>query len=162
MSSVILGIDPGLATTGFGVVQSETRDLQHVLQYGVIRTDAQSDQSIRLQNIYDEMSDIIRASKPDLAAVEQLFFGKNTKTAMVVGQARGVILLALAHNQVPIKEFTPLQIKIALTGYGRADKQQVQVLVKQLLHLPTLPKPDDAADALAIALTAAVHVPVLS
>lgn len=156
MSSVILGIDPGLATTGFGVLGSQTRDDHTVLQYGIITTLPNTPLYKRLQQLYEEISVLLVVNKPELVAVEQLFFGKNVKTAMDVGHARGVILLAVANQNIPIVEFTPLQVKMALTGYGRADKQQMQLLVQQLLKLPEIPKPDDAADAIAVALTAAV------
>lgn len=156
MSRVILGIDPGLATVGFGVLQSTNRDTHKVLQYGTILTPPDVPLYQRLQILYQETSELITNIQPDIVAVEQLFFGKNTKTAMTVGHARGVILLAVANQNIPLVEFTPLQIKMALTGYGRADKQQMQLLVKQLLKLSEIPKPDDAADAIAVALTAAV------
>ncbi|MCA9397358.1 crossover junction endodeoxyribonuclease RuvC [candidate division WWE3 bacterium] len=154
MSSIILGIDPGLAITGFGVLESRGREDQKVLGYGAIRTPAGMSLPSRLMEIRQELQTLLAQFKPDAVGVEKLYFGKNAKTAMAVGQARGVVLLTLSENNIPIYEYTPLQIKMALTGYGRADKAQVQQLVQQLLRLSEIPKPDDAADGLAIALTA--------
>jgi crossover junction endodeoxyribonuclease RuvC len=154
MSSVILGIDPGLAITGFGILESTGRDNQRVMGYGVIRTRANTPLSDRIVEIHDELKKILYEFKPDIVAVEKLYFGKNAKTAMDVGHARGVVLLTIADEKLPLCEYTPMQIKLALTGYGKADKQQVQHLVQQLLNLKEIPKPDDAADALAVALTA--------
>ena len=154
MSSIILGIDPGLAITGFGILESSGRDSQKVLGYGVIRTEAHTPLSDRIVQIRDELRSILHEFKPDIVAVEKLYFGKNAKTAMIVGQARGVVLLTIADEKLPLCEYTPMQIKLALTGYGKADKRQMQHLVQQLLNLKEMPKPDDAADALAVALTA--------
>lgn len=146
-----LGIDPGTAATGYGILEGDGDDIK-VVDYGCIKTSSKDPSSARLKKIYSDVKKII--SKHDLkcVAVERLFFGANTKTAMAVGQARGVILLAATQAGLEIAEYTPLEVKMALTGYGRADKNQVQQMVKRLLKLKTIPKPDDAADALAIAL----------
>lgn len=156
MSSVILGIDPGLAIVGYGIIQSDSRDTQKVIAYDAIITSSHEELSDRLIHIYESLQQLFAEYSPDLVAIESIFFGKNAKTAMSVGQARGVIYLASAQHHIPIVEFTPLQVKIALTGYGRAEKAQMQKMVQQLLKLPELPKPDDVADALAVALTGAV------
>ncbi|MBU4257444.1 crossover junction endodeoxyribonuclease RuvC [Candidatus Parcubacteria bacterium] len=154
LSKIILGIDPGIADTGFGVVKNENNKLI-CLDYGSIKTSAKTDLSGRLEIIHKELNSIIKKHKPSLIAVEQLFFCKNIKTALVVGQARGVILLTAKQNKLTFKEFTPLQVKQAVTTYGQAGKTQVQKMVKLILNLKELPKPDDAADALAIAICAA-------
>jgi crossover junction endodeoxyribonuclease RuvC len=148
----ILGIDPGIGRTGWGIIDTESSKLK-VKSYGCIETEPNSDISGRLFAVHDEVSRIILEYKPECMAVEELFFGKNIKTAFVVGQARGVILLAGAENNLPITIYTPLQVKIALTGYGRAEKPQVGKMVKTLLNLTEVPKPDDTADALAVALS---------
>jgi len=148
---IILGIDPGTAITGFGVI--ETRGNKYkLLDYGCIRTEAGILLEHRLDKLYQGMMILFRRWQPEEMAIEELFFNKNTRTALTVGHARGVILLASAHHQVAVKEYTPLQVKQAVVGYGRADKQQVQYMVKTILNLSELPKPDDAADALAIAI----------
>ncbi|MBU0630958.1 MAG: crossover junction endodeoxyribonuclease RuvC [Candidatus Margulisbacteria bacterium] len=146
-----LGIDPGTATTGFGVVRQTEKGLLHIVN-GCIKTSPKNSAESRLALIFRQVSELIKRYQPDYLAVERLFFGRNTTTAMAVGQARGMILLAAAQNKVALSEYTPLEVKMALTGYGRADKKQVQIMVKTLLKLPGLPKPDDAADALAIAI----------
>jgi len=148
---VILGIDPGLATTGFGIIKIKNREFAHIA-HGVINTKAGGFYYKRLEQISRELGKIIKKYKPSKAAVEEIFMYKNVKTAIKVGEARGVILLTAAQNQVPVYEFTPLQIKQALTGYGRADKAQMQKMVKIILHLRQIPKSDDAADALAAAI----------
>jgi crossover junction endodeoxyribonuclease RuvC len=148
----ILGIDPGTGIVGFGVI--ETNGRKHtMLDAGVIRTPAHQAQELRLDTIYTSLKTIIAANNPDIMVVEKLFFAKNVTTAMTVSQARGVILLAATRSGVPIAEYTPLQIKQALTGYGRAEKTQIQDMVKVMLGLSQRPKPDDCADALAAALT---------
>ncbi len=147
-----MGIDPGTAATGYGVIE-EDNGRTSIVTYGCIRTTKKDTPQKRLSIIHDEMKKLFRRFKPDQVAVEKLFFGANTKTAMAVGQARGVVLLAASKAGVEIAEYTPLQVKMALTGYGRADKNQVQQMVKRLLKLKTIPKPDDAADAIAVALT---------
>lgn len=153
-SKIILGIDPGIADTGFGVVKNENNKLT-CLDYGSIKTKAKTELADRLEIIHKELNNIIKKHKPNLIAVEQLFFCKNIKTALIVGQARGVVLLTAKQNKLPFKEFTPLQVKQAVTTYGQAGKTQVQKMVRLILNLKELPKPDDAADALAIAICAA-------
>lgn len=151
---IILGIDPGTAIVGYGVVSSEKSKLE-ALEYGVITTDKKLAQSERLALIKNELDKVIKKYKPQVMAVEDIFFFKNLKTAIKVAEARGVILLAGEIHELMIVEFTPLQVKIATVGYGRAEKQQVQKMVKIILNLKEIPKPDDAADALAIAICAA-------
>lgn len=146
-----LGIDPGTATTGFGLVRQEGDKLLHI-ECGCIKTSPKDNPQNRLSQIYRQVKGLISRYQPDSVAVERLFFGRNTTTAMAVGQARGIILLAVAEQKLPLSEYTPLEVKMALTGYGRADKKQIQMMVKTLLKLPQIPKPDDAADALAIAI----------
>lgn len=151
-SQIILGIDPGFATTGYAFIKEQNKH-QEVLDYGVISTSPKQEFSDRLKYIHQALTTLIKKYKPDAICVEQLFFAKNVKTALNVGQARGVILLTAILNKLPLAEFTPLQVKQAVCGYGQADKCQVQNMVKLLLKLKSIPKPDDAADALAIALT---------
>lgn len=146
-----LGIDPGTASTGFGLVEAVNDKLVFV-DHGVIKTAAQESPQARLKKIFSELKALIKDFRPEAIAIEKLFFGKNTKTAMKVGQARGVVLLCAAEAKVAVAEYTPLEVKMALTGYGRADKGQMQQMVKTLLGLSFIPKPDDAADALAIAI----------
>ena len=153
MTKIILGIDPGIADTGYGLIAEERGKLT-CLAYGSIKTSAQLDLVCRLEILYVELNKIIRRYKPQLAAIEQLFFNKNVRTALVVGQARGVALLALQQNGLPIIEFTPSQVKQAISSYGQASKMQVQRMVKLTLNLKELPRPYDAADALAIAICA--------
>lgn len=148
---IILGVDPGTATTGYGIVRKEGQK-HTLLKYGCILTPAKTPLCDRLDVIFDELSRIIDEYRPDHIAVEELFFAANSKTAIAVGQARGVILLAGKKKNLPVHEYTPLEVKMALTGYGRADKNQIQQMVKTLLNLKEVPKPDDAADALAIAI----------
>jgi len=150
---LVLGIDPGTATTGYGLVrQTERGDQLQVVAYGAITTPSDWPMPTRLQKIYRELTALIRKHHPTDGAVEQLFFSRNVKTALAVGQARGVALLALADGGVTIHEYTPLEVKQSVVGYGRAEKGQVQELVKLLLGLDAVPQPDDAADALAIAI----------
>ncbi len=156
----ILGIDPGFATLGFGTIDCPAtpghgRQIS-VVDYGVIRTPAKTDTGQRLITLYEDLHTIIQAWQPDLVAIEKLFFYKMGNT-IPVAQARGVVLLALGQHQLPIVEFTPAQIKQSLTGYGNAVKQDVQEAVARELNLSSIPKPDDAADGLAIALTAWFH-----
>ncbi|MBZ4688008.1 MAG: crossover junction endodeoxyribonuclease RuvC [Clostridia bacterium] len=148
---IILGIDPGTAITGFGIIKSEGNRIMPV-KYGVIRTDSSYDLTTRLHKIYENITLLAKEYKPAEAAVEQLFFNKNAKTALSVGHARGVVLLAAFKAGLEVSEYTPLQVKQAVVGYGRADKMQVQKMVKSILGLQDIPKPDDAADALAIAI----------
>jgi len=152
---IILGIDPGTARMGWGVIKS-VRGEQSLVAFGCITTMAKLPPEDRLLTIRQELEKLIRIYKPARVGVEKLFFAKNTKTALSVAEARGIVLVTLRGADVPITEFTPLQVKQALTGYGRADKRQMQIMVKTLLKLKDIPKPDDAADALAIAMTAAV------
>lgn len=148
---LILGIDPGTATTGYGLITEKQAKLVFV-DHGVISTSKKDSSQDRLRIIYSELKQLIIKYRPKAIAVEKLFFGANSKTAISVGQARGMSLLAAAEAKVKIAEYTPLEVKMAVTGYGKADKKQVQQMVKTLLGLADLPKPDDAADALAIAI----------
>ena len=148
----IIGIDPGTGILGFGVIESNGHKHQ-LVDAGVIRTPVKEDDAVRLQTIFEELSDIIAQNKPQEMVVEKLFFAQNVTTAMTVAQARGVVLLAGQQAGLSITEYTPLQIKQSLTGYGRAEKSQMQEMVRVLLGLPSVPKPDDCADALAAALT---------
>jgi crossover junction endodeoxyribonuclease RuvC len=148
----IIGIDPGTATTGFGIISELPGGSIHCIQYGVIRTPVNMPMPERLAQIYQDLQEILLLHHPQFAAVEKLFFAKNVTNAISVGQARGVILLALQQQSIPILEFTPNEVKQAVSGYGAAGKKQVQAMVKALLNLDTIPEPDDAADALAIAI----------
>lgn len=148
---IILGIDPGTAITGFGVVEARGNSYKPIT-YHCLRTGPELPLASRLKHLYQGISDIITQYKPDCMAVEELFFNKNARTALAVGHARGIALLAGANAGLPVAEYTPLQVKQAVTGYGKADKQQVQFMVKTLLGLQEIPKPDDVADALAIAI----------
>jgi crossover junction endodeoxyribonuclease RuvC len=153
----IIGIDPGTGILGFGII--EIVNTQPVLvDGGVIRTPVHEDDSVRLLTIYDELTEIIKQTKPDLMSVEKLFFARNVTTAMTVAQARGVVLLCGMQAGLAIHEYTPMQIKQAVTGYGSADKKQVQEMVRVILKLKEIPKPDDAADALAAAITCSMTV----
>ncbi len=154
---IVLGVDPGTATTGYGVVAENDGDLG-LIAYGVLTTSADQPLPSRLQSIYRELRALAELHRPDSAAVEKLFFSKNVRTAMSVGQARGVAMLALADVDLALGEYTPLEIKQAVTGYGGADKRQVQEMVRALLRLDELPRPDDAADALAVAICHLRHV----
>lgn len=148
---IIMGVDPGTAITGYGVIEQMGNRFR-LLEYGAVRSTTNSAVPERLQSIFDGINQIIERHKPDQLAIEELFFNKNTKTALAVGQARGVIILAACLKKLPVFEYTPLQVKQAVVGYGRAEKQQVQFMVKAILNLTEIPKPDDAADALAIAI----------
>lgn len=148
----IIGIDPGTATTGFGVIEKIGSKLKFV-DAGVISTSAQKAMPDRLSEIHDGLNELIEHHKPQVIAVELLYFSSNVTTAISVGQARGVVLLAVGQHGVELAEYTPLQVKQAVTGYGRADKKQIQEMVKMILGLDGIPKPDDAADGLAIAIT---------
>lgn len=147
----ILGLDPGVATVGFGIITSDKYS-QQLVQHGVITTAAGLPLSNRLGRIYRDTLELIEKFRPDAMAVEELFFNTNLKTGIAVSHGRGALLLAGENSGTSIYEYTPLQVKQAVTGYGRADKKQVMEMVKRLLNMKTLPKPDDAADALAIAL----------
>ncbi len=146
----VLGIDPGLALTGYGLVEGDGS--LSLLEMGSITTPSTLPLPERLRILYQDLSALLQRLRPDAVAVEELFFGKNIRTAIAVGQARGVAILAVAQAGIPIHEYTPLQVKEALTGYGRADKQQIQRMVCFLLGLPSPPQPDDVADAIAVAI----------
>jgi len=156
---LILGIDPGTATTGYGLIKKEQNRLI-LIKYGITSTPARQNLPRRLTTIYKEINKIIKKYKPNLLACEQIFFFKNVKTAITVGHARGVILLCAEQNKIPLFEATPLQVKQAVACYGRAGKEQIQKMVKMLLGLKEIPKPDDAADALACAICAGNSVRV--
>jgi crossover junction endodeoxyribonuclease RuvC len=147
----IIGIDPGTAIIGWGVIE-EQRGNHSAIAYGHITTEKGLDPAERLCTLADELENVLRLHSPEEAAVEEIFFSTNVKTAIAVSQARGVILLTLKRFGVNISGYTPNQVKQSVTGYGSADKQQVQLMTKNILHLPTIPKPDDTADAIAIAL----------
>lgn len=149
---LVLGIDPGTATTGFGLVRETAQGDLVVIEYGAIQTPAGMNAEKRLKLLYERIQEIILLHQPQCGAVEKLFFRRNVTTAISVGQARGVTLLAMAQHELPVAEYTPMQVKQAVSGYGGADKHQVQVMVQTILSLPELPQPDDAADALAVAI----------
>jgi crossover junction endodeoxyribonuclease RuvC len=148
----ILGIDPGIGRMGWGAVEFQSSKFK-VQSYGCVETSPKQNVQDRLLEIYQQVSKLIQKHKPNVLAIEELFFNTNAKTAFVVGQARGVILLIAAQNKLDVAIYTPLQVKMALTGYGRAEKGQVGQMVKIILSLKDIPKPDDTADALAIAIT---------
>ena len=150
---IILGIDPGTAKIGFGAIKKK-KNLE-LIEYGCITTSKDLSTAERLEKLFKELSSLITRLKPDIVAVEEIFFFKNLKTAITVSQARGVILLSAQKKKAQIEEYTPLQVKQAVACYGRADKAQVQKMVKTLLNLEEIPRPDDAADALAIAICCA-------
>lgn len=158
---LILGIDPGTAIMGYGLIEKKGNHL-FPLDYNCWRTPAHTPMSERLLTLYNGIEAYIKEQQPHYVAVEELFFNRNTTTAISVGQARGVILLAAAQSGIPVYEYTPLQVKQAVVGYGRADKKQVQQMVKALLGLQEIPKPDDTADALAIAICHAHSVSLLN
>jgi crossover junction endodeoxyribonuclease RuvC len=149
---IILGIDPGFGRLGWGLVKNENGK-QTAIEYGCIETDPNTPLEARISDIYSKITGITEKYKPDSFAIEDLFFGTNVTTALSVGQARGVIMLAAYKKNIPIKFYKPVEIKMAVTGYGASTKAQIQQMVKMILHLKDIPKPDDAADALAIALT---------
>ncbi len=167
---IYLGIDPGTATTGFGIIKKTSTAIKtgrstlknknqseyEILEFGVISTKPTHSDADRLQILYEDLVAIIKKYQPAVVGIEKLFFTNNQKTAMTVSQARGVVLLACNLANIPILEFTPLQVKNTLCGYGKADKKQVQTMVQRTFNLKNIPKPDDAADALAIALCASV------
>ena len=148
---IVLGIDPGIALTGWGILSKE--DKPKLIKYGCIETSKNKNSSQRLLIIYKELQKIIKKYKPEVLSMEKLFFNTNAKTAFSIGEARGVIKICAALNKVPVVEFTPLQIKNSIVGYGRASKKQVQEMVKVSLSLIEVPRPDDAADAIGAALT---------
>lgn len=159
-TTVIMGIDPGIADTGYGVIEVKG-GLLTALAFGSIRTKAGEPLPLRLRKLFDELTALITEHKPVRAGIESLFFANNAKTAFVVGQARGVALLALERAGVEVSEHTPLQVKQAVATYGQAGKQQIQRMVQTILKLPAPPKPDDAADALAVAICAANSSPLI-
>ncbi len=150
--TLALGLDPGTATTGYGLVRQHRDGSLEAIDFGVITTSKDLPAPERLDLLYQELNQILDKHHPETAAVEKLFFQKNVSTALGVGQARGVLLLALAQKGLEVAEYTPNEVKQAVAGYGSADKRQVQEMVRVLLVLPQIPKPDDAADALAIAI----------
>ena len=147
----ILGIDPGYGITGFGLIEAQRGNSQ-LLKCGAITTPAGMDFSARLEIIYNDMAELLRVAKPDCVAIEELFFGQNVTTGIGVAQSRGVILLAIRQAGLEVTSYKPMQVKQALVGYGNATKHQMMDMTKRLLHLSAMPKPDDAADAIAIAL----------
>jgi crossover junction endodeoxyribonuclease RuvC len=151
MSLRILGIDPGIAIVGFGIIDKDGSKLVPV-QYGAIQTDSKTEGTTRLKQVYDTLGELIERYKPDAVAIEKLFFNRNVTTALTVAEARGVLILAAVQRGLPVAEYTPLQVKQAIVGYGRAEKKQVQEMVRIFLKLSAVPKPDDVADALAIAI----------
>ena len=154
---LILGIDPGTATTGYSVIKKQKNNTYEIIDYGVINTAKTETNSARLLTLQKDLRHIIEKYKPDLAGVEKLFFENNAKTAMTVSQARGVVLVTLEEFNIPLQEFTPLQVKSTICGYGKADKKQVQYMIQQTFRLKKIPKPDDAADAIGIALCAGLR-----
>ena len=155
----ILGIDPGTAITGWGVIRV-AKGKQEFIDAGVIETIASESLENRLMTIYDDVATLIKKFHPEAVAIEKLFFNTNAKTALAVGHSRGVVMLAVSQNGIPLYEYTPLQVKTAITGYGRADKKQMQEMIKRLLKLNSIIKPDDAADALAVAITHSVSIKI--
>lgn len=151
--TLALGIDPGTATTGYGLVRLEPDGSLVSVKYGVILTPKESSAPARLETLYDQLRELLDEYKPETAAVEKLFFQRNVTTALAVGQARGVVMLCLQQAGIEAFEYTPNEIKQAVAGYGSAQKKQVQEMVRALLLLDEIPKPDDAADALAVAIT---------
>ena len=148
----VIGIDPGTALTGYGIIEELPDQSLQVIDFGVIRTDSTDRPEIRLRKIFSQLNEILSLYKPETGAVEKLYFQRNTRTAMSVGQARGVAILSLAEAGLSISEYDPVEIKQAVVGYGKASKNQIQQMVKILLNLQEIPKPDDAADALAVAI----------
>ena len=148
----VIGIDPGTALTGYGIIEELPDKSLYLIDFGVIRTDSKEKQETRLRIIFSQLNSILSAYKPEIGAVEKLYFQRNARTAISVGQARGVAILSLAEAGLSISEYDPVEIKQAVVGYGKASKNQVQQMVKLLLNLEEIPKPDDAADALAVAI----------
>jgi len=156
---IIIGIDPGTATTGYGIIKTYKYSFENklkCLEYGVINTDPSLSPQERLKNLYKDTIKILNIYKPEVLAIEKLYFFKNLKTAIPVAQAQGVILLAAAKKKIKVECFTPLEVKMGICGYGRAEKTQIQKMIKETLSLPKIPKPDDAADALAMAVCWAI------
>jgi crossover junction endodeoxyribonuclease RuvC len=157
---IIIGIDPGTATTGYGVIEvlGNTKKQIKMMAYGCIQTKPSSVMGDRLNIIHKELSVLIKTHGPEIMAVESLYFFRNLKTALPVSQAKGVILFTAAKNKIPVYEFTPLQVKFTITGYGKAEKEKVQEEIKKILRLKEIPKPDDAADALGVAICGALKI----
>lgn len=149
----ILGIDPGIGICGFGLIETKTRADARALDFGVVTTKIRGELPARLKELYDSLTEVFEETKPEIASVEKLFFSKNITTGISVAEARGIVLLVAEQHEVPVFEYTPNEIKKTLTGYGSAKKHQVQEMVKVFLSLPKNPQPDDAADALAAAIT---------
>jgi crossover junction endodeoxyribonuclease RuvC len=149
---LVIGIDPGTASTGYGLIRQLSNGQLQLIDYGLISTAAGQPLPTRLLDLYAALKDVLKKFQPDFAAVEKLYFQRNVSTALMVGQARGVALLTLAMADIPVDEYTPSEVKLAVSGYGNADKQQMQAMVKALLTMDHIPKPDDAADALAVAI----------
>ena len=149
---LVMGIDPGIAITGYGLIQKEDQGVLTCIDYGSVTTPSGLDDGARLKILYEELTQLIQKYHPDSGAVEKLFFQKNVRTAISVGQARGVAMLTLEQAQCPISEYTPNEVKQTVCGYGNAGKSQIQRMVQTLLELQEIPKPDDAADALAVAI----------
>ena len=149
---LVIGIDPGTASTGYGLIRQLSNGQLNLIDYGMISTAAGQPLPSRLLDLFASLTDVIKNYQPDSAAVEKLYFQRNVSTALMVGQARGVAMLALAMADISIDEYTPSEVKLAVSGYGNADKQQMQAMVKALLEMDHVPKPDDAADALAVAI----------
>ncbi|NDJ84868.1 MAG: crossover junction endodeoxyribonuclease RuvC [Chloroflexi bacterium] len=150
---LILGLDPGTATTGYGLIREHPDGVLEAVDYGVFRTKAKTPMAVRLLELHQQLTAVLDVHQPDAVAIEELFFGKNVTTGIKVAQARGVLLLALAQAGLTIAEYKPNSIKTALTGYGGADKTQMQEMTRQILNLDHIPRPDDAADGLAVAIT---------
>ena len=149
---IVIGIDPGTAITGYGVIAQSVQGSTDLLACGVIRTLAETPMHLRLRELFEDINRLIQEFQPNAIAVEKLFFGRNVTTAITVGQARGIILLAAAQNDLLLAEYTPAEVKQAICGYGNADKPQIQEMVRQTLGLKDIPRPDDAADGAAVAL----------
>jgi crossover junction endodeoxyribonuclease RuvC len=149
----ILGIDPGIARTGWAIVHQKSKSVIKSVKYGCIETHKDTPEELRLVHLYTQITKLIATYSPGCVTVEKLFFASNQKTATTVGQARGVIVLAAGIHKLPVYSYTPLQVKQAITGYGRAEKMQIQRMVQSILKLSYIPKPDDTADALAVAIT---------
>lgn len=148
----VIGIDPGTAITGYGIIEEKSNGNLRIVNYGVVRTPSGTNPEGRLKDLYEQLSQLVNCHSLESGAVEKLFFQRNVRTALSVGQARGVILLCLANAGIPVYEYSPMDVKQSVAGYGMADKNQVQQMVKTLLVLDQIPKPDDAADALAVAI----------
>lgn len=149
---LVIGVDPGTASTGYGIIRQLSNGQLEVINYGLISTKAGNPMASRLLDLFSELSAVLEEFNPDGAAIEKLFFQRNVSTAISVGQARGVAMLAIAQAGIEIEEYSPKEVKLAVSGYGGADKRQVQSMVKTLLSMKEEPKPDDAADALAVAI----------